>query len=150
GGARGPGRVLLVLQGAGRAPIPGPEVAEVAAHLARAEADAVRGEGRAKLPGRPGPLLGQQGAEQVGDLLAAVQVGGGWGAARGQGVAPAALEVVQDVEDGAVAVAEVSGDAGGLPAGVGQGDHLQAVPDLGREALAAQVPQVLTGRVVES
>ena len=51
---------------------------------------------------------------------------------------PRARKSLSEVADGLAAVAEVGGDPGGRPAGVGEGEHLDAVADLGRQGLASQ------------
>ena len=63
--------------------------------------------------------------EPAGDVLAAGGIGGRPAAARDQRLAAAVAEVVEDVQRRAIAGAEMLGDAGGGPAGVGQQDHLE-------------------------
>jgi len=45
--------------------------------------------------------------------------------------------------------AEVRGDPGGGPSGVGEGDHLDAVADLGRQVGASEGAELVAGGVVE-
>jgi hypothetical protein len=46
-------------------------------------------------------------------------------------------------------MAEVVGDPGGRPAGVGEGEHLDAVADLRRQGLAPQGAEFVASGVVE-
>src|SRR6185312_11142412 len=108
--------------GGGGAAVAGLEALEVAADLAGADGHPVAVQGLGEWGGGPGAVLADQLAEQPGDALAAGGVRRRAAAAGEQGLGPAGLEVVQDLQHGAIAVAEVAGDAGRLPAGVGEGD----------------------------
>jgi hypothetical protein len=111
---------------------PGPEHPEIAADLARAEGERARGERLAELPAGPGAVLVEQAPQRLGHLPAAVVIGRRPRPARVQGGGTAAEEVLEDAADGVAAVAEVAGDLRRRPAGIGEGDHLQAVVGSGR------------------
>ena len=122
---------------------------EVATDLAWAQVHSLGPEGLGQLAGGPGPVLADQVAERRGDVLTPGEIGRRATTPGEEGVASPAAEVVQEIQDGAVGIAEVLGDAGGLPARIGEGDHLQAIADLGREVLSAQALEFVAGRVIE-
>ena len=91
-----------------------------------------------ELSAGPGAVLAEQLGQCPGDLVSAVDVGGGAGPAGEQGVGPPAEEVAEPIADGLGVVAEVAGDAGRRPAGIGEEDHLDAVAGRGREVGSPQ------------
>ena len=74
---------------------------------------------------------------------------GGGTVQRVEGADAAGKEALEEVADGLAAMAEVVGDPGGGPAGVGEGEHLDAVTDLRRQGLAPQGAEFVASGVVE-
>ncbi len=131
-GPRDPGRVLLVPQPAGGPAPARPEQPEVAADLARAQRDPAGDERLAELAAGPGAVVAEQGRAAPGHLAASGVVEWRPGAAGEQRGDAAAEEVLEHGAGGVPAVAEVVGDPRRRPPGVGEADHLQAVPRPGR------------------
>src|SRR5262249_48754564 len=94
-------------------------------------------------------VLGEQSLQLVGDVVAMVEVGAEPGAEGVQGVGAACEEGAEQVADGLAAVAEVGGDPGSGPSGIGEYDHLKAVADPGRQRFPPQGLELFTGCVVE-
>ena len=61
----------------------------------------------------------------------------------------AGVESAEQVADGLGVVVEVGGEPRGRPAGVGEGDHRDAVADPGRQVGAPEITEFVTGGVVE-
>lgn len=100
--------------------------------LSGAQHDPSGAQGLTELTAGPGPVFTGQGAQRLGDPVPPPGVRGRAGAPREQGGGAPVEEVLQHAADGVAAVAEMGGDPGRRPAGVGEGDHLQAVSSPGR------------------
>jgi hypothetical protein len=131
------------------AAVTGPHPLEIPADLPVAQVDAVPRQGAAELAAGPGPPPAEQLAQGLGDAAVPPGVGGRPAAERVQGRDPAREERAEQVADGLGMVAEAFGDPRRGPAGIGEGDHLDAVADLGRQGGSSQGPEFVPGCVVE-
>src|SRR5205085_11166922 len=109
----------------------------------------VGAEGLGQLPAGPRPVLAEQLGELAGHLCSAGTVRVGSGGVRVERLRTTTVEALEGGADGVRVTAQVAGDLGRGPPGIGQEDHLQAVTGGGLQVGPAESLEFRTLHVGE-